>query len=298
MSLGGHRPPLQDGKPPDSYDNWPFMSTTFFCADLNLRARAKTLWESGDFGVVAKYNEPVAAEFMSRQALQPGRRVLDLACGNGNLAVLAARAGCCVDGLDIATNLIMQGRRRAQAENLAIEFTEGDAEALPYPDASFDLVVSMFGVMFAPRPERAAAEFLRVCRPGGIIALANWTPGGFLGENFRVVGRHVPPPSGGPSPLQWGDEDTVRQRLAGQVATLRLTRYNARLCYPFSPAQTVDFFRQFYGPTLRAFASLNADAQCRLHRDLEKMFRDHNRAGAGMTEVEAEYLEVVATKPG
>src|SRR5213075_1743149 len=150
---------------------------------------------------------------------------------------------------------IAQARCRAQRENLVIEFTEGDAEALPYPDATFDLVVSMFGVMFAPRPERAAAEFLRVCRPGGVMALANWTPEGFVGENFRVVGRHVPPPSGGPSPLQWGNEDTVRERLGAQAAQLRLTRHIARLRYPFGPAQTVNFFRQFYGPTLRAFAS-------------------------------------------
>lgn len=274
------------------------MSTTFFNAspDLNLRARSKALWESGDFGVVAKYNEPVAAEFMSRQSLRPGARVLDLACGNGNLAVLAARAGCVVHGLDLAANLIAQARCRAQRENLVIEFTEGDAEALPYPDATFDLVVSMFGVMFAPRPERAAAEFLRVCRPGGVIALANWTPEGFVGENFRVVGRHVPPPSGGPSPLQWGNEDTARERLGAQVAQLRLTRHIARLRYPFGPAQTVNFFRQFYGPTLRAFASLDPDAQGRLHLDLEQMFRDHNRAGDSVTEVEAEYLEVVASK--
>ena len=274
------------------------MSTTFFNAspDLNLRARSKALWESGDFGVVAKYNEPVAAEFMSRQSLRPGARVLDLACGNGNLAVLAARAGCVANGLDLAANLIAQARCRAQKENLVIEFTEGDAEALPYPDATFDLVVSMFGVMFAPRPERAAAEFLRVCRPGGVIALANWTAEGFVGENLRVVGRHVPPPSGGPSPLQWGNEETVRQRLGAQVAQLRLTRHIARLRYPFGPTQTVNFFRQFYGPTLRAFASLNPDAQGRLHRDLEQMFRDHSRAGDGVTEVEADYLEVVAIK--
>ena len=274
------------------------MSTTFLNASPEqlLRSRAKAVWESGDFGVVARYNEPAAAEFMSRLPLQPGARVLDLACGTGNLALLAARAGCVTAGLDLAANLITQARARAAAERLPLAFTEGDAEALPYPDASFDFVVSMFGVMFTPRPERAATEFLRVCRPGGTVALANWTPEGFIGENFRVVGRHVPPPAGGVSPLLWGDEATVRARLGGHVSELRLVRRIARLRYPFPPAQTVDFFRQFYGPTLRAFAALDAAGQAQLHSDLENMFSTHNRSRHGVTEVEAEYLEVVATR--
>jgi SAM-dependent methyltransferase len=272
------------------------MSTTFLNASPEqiLRSRSKAVWESGDFGLVARYNELAAEEFMSRLPLKPGHRVLDLACGTGNLAVLAARAGCVTAGLDLATNLIVQARHRAAMERLPLAFTEGDAEELPYPDSSFDFVVSMFGVMFTPRPERAAAEFVRVCRPGGTIALANWTPEGFIGENFRVVGRHVSPPAGGVSPLLWGDEATVRARLGDHVSELRLTRRIARLRYPFPPAQTVDFFRQFYGPTVRAFASLDSAGQGRLHADLETMFQTHNRSGDGVTEVEAEYLEVVA----
>jgi SAM-dependent methyltransferase len=148
--------------------------------------------------------------------------------------------------------------------------------------------------MFAPRPERAAAEALRVCRPGGTIALANWTPEGFIGENFRRVARHLPTTSGASSPLLWGDEGTVRARFGDGVSDLQMTRRIARLRYPFAPAQTVDFFRQFYGPTVRAFASLDPDARCKLHADLEDMFIAHNRSKDGATEIEAEYLEVIA----
>jgi SAM-dependent methyltransferase len=211
--------------------------------------------------------------------------------------MIAARAGCVTTGIDIAANLILQARARAAAEGLQIDFREGDAEELPLPDASVDAVVSMYGLMFAPRPERAAAEALRVCKPGGMIALANWTPRGFIGENFRRVARHVPSPPCAISPLLWGDEATVRARFGDAVADLKLAHRAARLRYPFSPAQTVDFFRQFYAPTLRAFAALDADGQRKLHADLEEMFATHNRSGVGdATEVHAEYLEVVAIR--
>jgi SAM-dependent methyltransferase len=158
------------------------------------------------------------------------------------------------------------------------------------------VVVSMYGLMFAPRPERAAAEALRACKPDGLIALANWTPDGFIAENFRRVARHVPPMSGAVSPLLWGDETTVRARIGAEVKDLRMTRRIARLRYPFPPAQTVDFFRQFYGPTLRAFGSLEPEQRCKLHADLEEMFITHNHATDGTTEVHAEYLEVIAIR--
>jgi len=254
------------------------------------------LWESGDFGLIARYNEPSAAEFMQRLPLQFGERVLDLACGTGNLAVLAAQAGCVTTGLDIASNLIAQARARAKNAGLTIEFVEGDAEAMPLPAAAFDYVVSMYGMMFCPRPDRAAQECCRVCRPGGTIALANWTPEGFIGETLRVVTRAVPPAPCSISPMLWGDEATVRARLEMLVTSLRLTRRVARLHYPYPPAQTVDFFRQFYGPTLRAFALLDVKGQARLHDELESLFTRHNRCPSGTTEVEAEYLEVVATR--
>ena len=274
------------------------MSTTFLTAssDLSLRAKCKATWEAGDFGIVAKYNDPTALEFMSRLPLKAGLRVLDVACGTGNLAMIAARAGCATTGIDIASNLVLQARARAAAEGLQIDFREADAEELPLKTASVDMVVSMYGLVFAPRPERAGAEALRVCAPGGTIALANWTPEGFIGENFRRVARHVAPSSGAASPLLWGDETTVRARLGDAVKDLRMTRRIARLRYPFPPAQTVDFFRQFYGPTVRAFACLEPDNRCKLHADLEDMFITHNRSTDGATEVDAEYLEVIAVR--
>jgi ubiquinone/menaquinone biosynthesis C-methylase UbiE len=176
-----------------------------------VKARQKATWESGDFGQIARTIENVAEDFMAQQSIPAGAQVLDVACGTGNLAVIAARRGGVVSGLDIAANLIDQARTRAAAEGLRIAYVEGDAEALPYADGQFDLVVSMFGVMFAPRPSIAAAEMLRVTRPGGRVALANWTPEGFIGKMFQVFKAHLPPPPAGvPSPMGWGDEATVR----------------------------------------------------------------------------------------
>src|SRR5437868_1154439 len=220
-----------------------------------VKARQKATWESGDFGQIARTIENIAEEFMARQPLHSGSRVLDAACGTGNLAVVAARRGCVVSGVDIAGNLVAQARSRAVAEGLRIDFKEGDVEALPFADGEFDLVVSTFGVMFAPRPNIAAAELLRVTRPGGQVALANWTPEGFLGNMFQVFKAHLPPPpTGVPSPMSWGDEAEVRSRLRG-FADMRLARRIALMRYPFPPAETVEFFRQYYGPTQWAFAS-------------------------------------------
>jgi SAM-dependent methyltransferase len=263
----------------------------------SIKARQKSTWESGDFGQVAKFIMTDAEQFMASIDLLPGTKVLDAACGTGNLAVLAARRGCITSGLDIASNLLAQARERAQKESLAIDYTEGDAEAMPYPDASFDAVVSMFGVMFAPRPERVVSELCRVVKPGGIIALANWAPDGFIGKMFTVFARHLPPPAGFPSPLLWGDEAVVRARFAGVGEDLRLTRRTARMHYPFNPAGTVDFFRRYYGPTLRAFASLDATGQAALLRDLVELQARHNVAtGADETETPSEYLEIQARR--
>src|SRR4029453_11602279 len=188
----------------------------------SLKSRLKAMWMTGDFGQVAKIIETGAEEFIDRLALQPGVRLLDVACGSGNLAIPAARAGAIVTGVDIATNLLEQARARAESERLIIQFDEGDAERLPYPDEAFDVVVSMFGVMFAPRPDVAAAELVRVCRPGGPTALANWTPTGFTGQTLKTVARHVPPPANVPPPTQWGDETIVRERLRAGIASLRM----------------------------------------------------------------------------
>ena len=277
------------------------MTTTQNPSTLDLqtiKARQKATWEAGDFGQIARTIENVAAEFMGRQPLQPGSHVLDVACGTGNLAVLAARCGCAVSGIDIASNLIAQARTRAATEGLRIAFKEGDAEELPFVDCQFDLVVSMFGVMFAPRPNVAAAELLRVTKPGGQVALANWTSEGFIGKMFKVFKAHLPPPPNGiPSPMDWGDAATVYSRLRHGFADVRLSRRIALMRYPFPPAETVEFFRQYYGPTQRAFAALDASAQVALRRDLVELQTAHNIAGTpGTTEVAAEYLEVVAVR--
>jgi SAM-dependent methyltransferase len=251
---------------------------------------------SGDYGVFAKYLEPGAVEFFQRLEITPGMRVLDVACGAGQLALMAARAAAVVTGVDIATNLVEQARTRARAEGLSVRFEEGDAEILPYGDASFDVVVSLIGAMFAPRPELVASELLRVCRPGGLVAMANWTPGGFVGQMFKTIGRHVPPPPGVPSPVLWGDETTVRQRLGDGTADLRMTKRMYPFAYPFPPAEVVDYFRTYCGPANRAFGALDAQGQAALQHDLEQLWSAHNRAEPGATRVEAEYLEVIATR--
>ncbi len=263
-----------------------------------IKARQKSTWESGDFGQIAHSIENAAGEFMSRLPLRAGLRVLDVACGTGNLAVIAARNGCQAGGIDIAANLLAQARARAAAAGLNIGFEEADAEALPFPENTFDLAVSMFGVMFTPQPAVATAELRRVTRPGGQIALANWTPEGFIGKMFTVFKAHLPPPPAGvPSPMEWGNETAVRQRLQSGFTDVRLTRRIALMRYPFPPAETVEFFRKYYGPTLRAFETLPATGQSALRRDLADLQTRHNTAKVdGHTEVAAEYLEVVATK--
>ena len=262
----------------------------------SLKTRLKAMWMTGDFGQVAKHIETGAEEFIARLALKPGTSLLDVACGSGNLAIPAARAGAIVTGVDIATNLLQQARARAESESLTIQFDEGDAENLPYADAAFYEVVSMFGAMFAPRPELVAAELLRVCRPGGRIAMANWTPDGFIGQMFKISGKHVPPPPNMPSPLKWGDDETVRERLRDGVADLQLTRRMCAFIYPFPPAEVVESFRTYYGPTQRAFDALDTNGQAVLRNDLERLWAEHNQATDNTTHVEGEYLEVIATR--
>ena len=261
-----------------------------------LKTRLKAMWMAGDYGHFAKFLEAGAMEFFPSLQIVPGERVLDVACGAGQLAFPAARAGATVTGIDIATNLIEQAQSRAKEEGLAIRFEEGDAEDLPYEDAAFDVVFSLIGAMFAPRPERVAAELVRVCRPGGRIVMGNWTPGGFIGQMFKTNGRHVPPPAGMPSPLLWGDEATVRERLREGIASLQVTPKMYPLKYPFPPSEVVEFFRTYYGPTNRAFAALDSDKQAALRSDLERLWSEHNNAGDGGPRIEAEYLEVVAIR--
>jgi len=282
------------------------MTTTSFttarrsiAADLALEPdplteRVRATWTSGDFGRIAMGYERGAGEFIARLGLEPGEEVLDVACGTGNLALPAARNGASVTGIDIAPNLVAQAEERAAAEGVSIAFQVGDAEQLPYANGAFQTVVTMFGAMFAARPDRAAAELLRVTRSGGRIVMANWTPTGFVGEMLRTTVGYVPAPAGIPSPLLWGTDDEVRSRLGAGSSSLTLTRRLITFEYPFGPQQVVNEFRLWYGPTLRAFAALDEAGRDGLRHDLEKLWTDHNRANDGTTRVQSEYLEVTA----
>lgn len=262
-----------------------------------LKQGLKASWMAGDFGQIAKYTADDAAEFISRLPIHAGMDVLDVACGTGNLAIPAARGGARVTGVDIATNLLEQARARAAAENLTIDFRAGDAEALPFADASFDMVVTMFGAMFAPRPELVAAELARVCRPGGMVAMANWTPEGFVGKTFAVTGRISPPASDLPRPVLWGREDVVKQRFAAVGCKVQTFRRALMFRYPFPAARVVQFFREYFGPTHVAFSRLDAAGQAAMATELEKLWLAHNEGPANESRVRAEYLEVRATKP-
>jgi SAM-dependent methyltransferase len=260
-----------------------------------LKTRLKKTWESGNYGVFATHLERGALEFFERQNIPAGTRLLDIACGAGQLTLPAARNGIRVTGLDLAANLVQQARTRAAQEGLDVRIDEGDAESLPYGDASFDVTMSLIGSMFAPRPELVASEMIRVCRPGGRIVMGNWTPGGHVGQMFKIVGQYVPPPPFVPSPLLWGDEATCRQRFGTAVRDLRVTRYLYPFVYPFAPAKVVGFFFDFYGPTNRAYASLSYTRDA-LSAELTELWTRNNIATDGTTHVESEYIEVVATR--
>ena len=265
-------------------------------AEVNsIKARLKSIWTAGDYDRFSRFMEGGAREFYERMNIPPGCKLLDVACGSGQLALMAAKDGIEVTGVDIAGNLVERARTRAQAEGLTARFEEADAEALPFDDASFDVVVSLIGAMFAPRPQSVAQELLRVCVPGGTIAMANWTPQGFIGQMFKAVSKFIAP-SGMPSPVLWGDELTVRERLGHGLSELSLTRRQYLFSYPFPPSEVVEFFRLYYGPTNRAFASLDAEGQAQLQQELETLWAAHNRGGADCTTVFAEYLEVIGVR--
>ncbi len=256
----------------------------------------RATWIAGDFGQIAKFLTQEAEKFVNRLGLKPGTKVLDVACGTGNLSLPAARLGATVTGVDIAPNLIEQARANAAAEGLSAQFDEGDAEALPYEDASFDAVMTMYGAMFAPRPDVVAAELKRVVKPGGLIAMGNWTPTGFIGQMFKAAAAHVTPPAGMASPVLWGKEDVVRERFNDGVAKLDATPRIVKFEFPFSPAEVVEHFRLYYGPTNKAFGALDENKQAALRRDLEQLWSDNNQATDGTTSVDAEYLEVIAVR--
>lgn len=258
----------------------------------------RATWMTGDFGVIAKTIASDAEDFVTRLAIPPGRRVLDVACGTGNLAIPLARQGAIVTGVDIASNLLIQARERAAAEDLTATFDEGDAEQLPYADASFDAVVTMFGAMFAPRPELVASEFARVLRPGGVLAMANWNPAGLTGQMFKVSSRHVPPPPGIVPPVLWGDAATVRERLAHHFSHIHTQLISLDLDFPVNPAGVVEFFRKYFGPTQVAFSRLDEAGQAALATDLESVWSNANTAPdpTNRTLVHSEFLQVTATR--
>jgi ubiquinone/menaquinone biosynthesis C-methylase UbiE len=264
--------------------------------DLNaIKARQQKTWASGNYAAVAAQIHPMSERLVEAADLSAGAHVLDVATGTGNAAIAAARCGCTVTGVDYVPELLERGRARAAAEGLTVEFVDGDAERLSYPDAAFDAVLSCVGVMFAPNQERAAAELVRVCRPGGTIALASWTPEGFIGELFRTVGRHVPPPPGLRAPLEWGSEQRLRELLGTSVAQLHPVR--REFVFRFTTAEEfADFFRAHYGPTLKAFEALNEDKRQLLYTDLVNLARRFDRSADDSVKIPSEYLQMVATR--
>lgn len=261
-----------------------------------IKAKQLIAWTAGDFGEIAKTVDPHAKEFVASAGIKPGQKVLDVACGSGNAALWAARAGAVVTGVDFASNLVAQARVRAGKEVLKVQFDVGDAEALPYADATFDFVLTMYGAMFAPRPEVVAAELMRVCKPGGKIMMANWTPGSFTADMFKVTSKYVPPPPGLQPPVMWGDEATVQQRFRSGAAALKMRKVPVKMIFPFTVPETVEHFRKFFGPTQRAFAALEAEQQSAMRHEMEQVYERANRASKGGTEIESEYLEVTVTK--
>jgi SAM-dependent methyltransferase len=261
-----------------------------------LKTKLRSTWIAGNFAEIAKVYPGEAEAFVKRLGIRPGMRVLDVACGTGNSALPEARLGAEVTGVDIAPNLLEQARANASKEGLQIQFDEGDAEALPYADSSFDAVVTMFGAMFAPRPQLVASELTRVCRSGGFVAMANWTPTGFIGQMFKTTASHVPPPPGMSSPVLWGVDENVRERLGDGFSKIVTTKRPIIFAFPGSPAETVEHFRTFYGPTQKAFGALDETGQASLRNDLEQLWAKHNRVTDGSTEIESEYLEVIAVK--
>jgi SAM-dependent methyltransferase len=260
-----------------------------------VKQRQQQAWASGDFAVVAARIVLVAEQLCDTADLHAGWRVLDVATGSGNAAIAAARLGCTAVGVDYVPALLEQGRLRAAAEGLDVELLEGDAESLPFPDASFDAVTSVFGAMFAPDHEGAASELLRVCRPGGTIALASWTPDGFIGELFRTTASHVPPPAGVPSPMLWGTEHHLRGLFGEAVCSLEVAERT--FTWRFRSAEDfVSFFRTWYGPTLRAFAALEGAAHDALERDLVALARRFDRLSTDAIAIPATYTEAVAVR--
>jgi SAM-dependent methyltransferase len=253
----------------------------------------KTMWMSGDFGKLAELMEKSAEDFVQRLEIKPGMRVLDVGCGTGNQSIPAARTGAEVTSVDIAPNLLAQAVGRAKREGLNIHFREGDAEELPFRDGEFDVVLSMFAAMFAPRPEMVVSEFMRVCRMGGLIAMGNWTPDSFVAGQHVIMSKFVPPPPGSANPMNWGDERIVRERF-GDRAEVTCTRRPIVFDLPFPPKEAEEYFRRYLGPAQIVMSRLDESGKQGLIEDLGESWIRENRGDASHTVIPTEYLEVHA----
>jgi ubiquinone/menaquinone biosynthesis C-methylase UbiE len=260
-----------------------------------VKARQQGAWSSGDYGVVGTTLQIVGEQLCEALDLRSGQKVLDVAAGNGNASLAAARRWCDVVATDYVPALLERARERARAERLNIEFREADAEALPFHDTEFDVVVSTFGVMFTPNQDRAAAELVRVCRRGGKIGLANWTPEGFIGQLFKTIGKYVAPPAGIRSPGLWGTRPRITEMFEPQAASITAKQQNFVFRYR-SPQHWFEVFKTYYGPLLKTFAALDPAGQVALEHDIMALIARFNRAGDGSVVVPSEYLEVVITR--
>jgi SAM-dependent methyltransferase len=272
------------------------MITTQPHVDLTaVKSRQQATWSSGDYAVIGTTLSLTGELLCEAVELRPDQRVLDVAAGNGNATLAAARRWANVTSTDYVAALLERGRARAAAEGLPVTFQEADAEDLPFADSSFDVVLSIFGVMFTPRQEQAAQELLRVCRPGGKIGLASWTPEGFIGHVFRTIGKYIPPPAGVKPPALWGTEQRLNELFDGGISELKIKKRFFVFRYR-SAEHFLEVFRTYYGPVLKAFAALDEAGQAGLAHDLTEVLQRFNQGGAETLAVPSEYLEVVATR--
>jgi SAM-dependent methyltransferase len=260
-----------------------------------VKVRQQAAWSTGNYAVVGTTLQIVGENLCEALDLRAGSRVLDVAAGNGNATLAAARRWCDVTSTDYVASLLESGRARAQAEGLAVLFQEADAEALPYADASFDVVMSTFGVMFTPNQEKAAAELARVCKHGGRIGLANWTPESFIGQIFKTIGKYIPPPAGVMSPALWGTKERLQTLFDGNAREIVATGRQFTFRYR-SPTHFMEVFRTYYGPVNKAFAALDGERQAALFGDLMALIESRNRSGDSTLVLPSEYLEVVVER--
>ncbi|MEM5338098.1 class I SAM-dependent methyltransferase [Paraburkholderia azotifigens] len=260
-----------------------------------LKARQQAAWSTGDYAVVGTTLQIVGENLCEALDVRAGSRVLDVAAGNGNATLAAARRYCDVMSTDYVASLLDSGRVRAEAEGLPVQFQEADAEALPYADASFDIVMSTFGVMFTPDQDKAAAELARVCKPGGRIGLANWTPESFIGQLFKTIGKYIPPPSGVKSPALWGTKGRIDELFERNARKITAASRDFTFRYR-SPAHFIDVFRTYYGPMNKAFAALEGERQTAFRADLMTLIEDRNRSNDATLVLPSEYLEVVVER--